>query len=140
MKATIRLQRFVVFEDPAEDGKRHGCPAADGVAYYEIIVLRPAAPCVEGCGGPSEPHTHHYERQPFSRSGQRHYEGATPTEIANDRANIWAWDGNIEAPTLTPSFAGPETSKDGVVVRPFRVHLVLRAGKIELCSDSTVSL
>ena len=49
-------------------------------------------------------------------------------------ANSWDWDGNRDAPTLSPSYVC-EDKTYGV-----RVHLFLRAGKIELCADSTVRL
>lgn len=45
-------------------------------------------------------------------------------------AIAWGWDGNREAPTLTPSYLAEQPNR-------FRVHLFLQAGKISLCSDST---
>lgn len=61
-----------------------------------------------------------YMTQPFNREGR-------PTR--RDRL-VWAWDGNRDAPTLTPSFL----CRDTRVV----VHLFLRNGAIDLCGDSTV--
>jgi hypothetical protein len=54
-----------------------------------------------------------------------------PPVIVNGQ-HVWSWDGNREAPTLTPSYlceGGPFAA---------RVHLFLVAGKIRLCPDSTV--
>lgn len=49
--------------------------------------------------------------------------------------NVWGWDGNKEVPTLSPSWliewANP---------KEFRVHLFFQNGKINLLSDSTVTL
>lgn len=77
--------------------------------------------------------THHYERQAFRRGNNGHRLDATPEEIANDRANVWGWDANAAAPTVTPSFLAHEG-------RPYRLHSFLRAGRVDLCGDSTVIL
>ena len=61
--------------------------------------------------------------QPFSKKGTK--------QISN--RNVWAWNGNQQAPTLSPSF---------VIDCPnyFRVHLFFTSGEIHLLSDSTVTL
>jgi hypothetical protein len=62
--------------------------------------------------------------QPFSRKG---------TYTQEKGGNVWAWDGNKDAPTLSPSFALDAGTG-------WRVHLFFQNGKINLCSDSTVKL
>ena len=57
-------------------------------------------------------------RQPYTRAAP-HYRDGEP---------VWRWDGNAEAPTLTPSF---HHRSRGVVV-----HLFLTRGAIRLCADS----
>lgn len=101
----------------------------DGAVWYLILgEPNPAVTCtVHG------PRDHHYERQAFRRGAFGHRLDATPDEIANDRANVWGWDGNTAAPTLTPSYLAYKH-------RPYRLHSFLRAGRIELCGDSSVVL
>lgn len=76
---------------------------------------------------------HHYERQAFRRGAAGHRLNATPEEIAEDRAHVWGWDGNTEAPTLTPSFLAEQG-------RPYRLHSYVRAGTLDVLSDSTCTL
>jgi hypothetical protein len=47
---------------------------------------------------------------------------------------VWTAEGQDDALTLTPSFLARWPNNEIVV------HLFLRNGKIELCSDSTVQL
>lgn len=75
--------------------------------------------------------THHYERQAFRRGANGYRLDATEQEKAENKANVWGWDGNREAPTVTPSFLA-------VAHRPYRMHSFLRGGRLELCGDSTV--
>lgn len=77
--------------------------------------------------------THHYERQAFQRGGATHRPNATPEEKATNRANVWGWNGDQNAPTIEPSFLAAEG-------RPYRLHSFLRGGKLDLCGDSTVTL
>lgn len=136
MVSTLQVLRVQFFDtDPITftDG-RNAHPGEDGGAWY--LVLTPCAckvPCEIACD--THPHDHHtYYLQPFRRGGVGHKPGATPQEIAENRANIWGWDGNRDAPTLNPSFLVP-----GDEHRP-RIHLFLRAGRIDLCGDSSVVL
>jgi len=62
-------------------------------------------------------------RVPFNRTGIP----KIPDQV------VWAWDGNREKPTLTPSFlyhAGDA----------WRVHFFMRSGVIEPCSDQTATV
>ena len=59
-------------------------------------------------------------RQPYTRAAP-HYRNGEP---------VWQWDGNAEAPTLTPSF---HHTTGGIVV-----HLWLTMGAIHFCADSDV--
>jgi hypothetical protein len=83
---------------------------------------------------------HHYERIGFRAGAFGHRLDATAEEVADDCANVWGWDGNRESPTLQPSFLAVEVDKKGRTARPYRAHLFVRDGKIELCGDSTVTL
>lgn len=90
-------------------------PGVDGAIKYAITQE------VEGENG-EEPWTYHMY-QPFSSKGMQQ---------VNNR-NVWAWDGNKEQPTLTPSWI--------VDCSPaYRIHLFFTQGKINLLSDSTVTL
>lgn len=148
--------RIAVKEVRLRAGDTHMAPAywerdhsgEDGFAIYEILVPCEHTPrcdiqCLDAdcitAQVRGEPFHHHYEMQSFARDGPKTKPGATPEDIANDRANIWGWDGDTLHPTLTPSFLGPETDKKGNVIRPFRIHLFLTKGAISLCSDSTVT-
>lgn len=92
----------------------------DGVVTYEIRMP-------EGHRFPL-----YYMLQPFVLGAHR--QDATGRISMK---NLWGWDGNRDAPTLSPSFAC-EDNREGCL--PVRVHLFLKAGRIELCSDSTVQL
>jgi len=108
----------------------------DGAVWYLLLSPCPGDPPGQPCRHVCTRHpglVHHYERQPFRLGGYGFRLDATPQEIAEDKANVWGWDGNREAPSLTPSFLA---KKD----RPYVFHMYLRAGKIELCGDSTVVL
>lgn len=118
----------------ARDDKR----GEDGAVYYLILTPCTERPCRHECEAHPQM-THHYERQAFRRGAFGHRLDATPEDIANDRANVWGWDGNCEAPTLTPSYLALDT-KDGKQLRPYRMHSFLTAGRIALCGDSTVTL
>lgn len=84
--------------------------------------------------------THHYERQAFRHGTSGYRLDATPEEIAKDYAHVWGWDGNVESPTLKPSFLGQEKNKEGQTIRPYRLHLFFTKGQIDLLGDSTVTL
>lgn len=101
----------------------------DGAVWYLILgAANEAVVCsVHG------PRTHHYERQAFRRGGPGLRPGATAEEIAGNKANIWGWNGETEAITVSPSFLAAEG-------RPYRLHSFLTRGALELCGDSTVVL
>lgn len=107
----------------------------DGAVWYLVL-----SPC-EQCKTNPDHHrcaahpgmVHHYERQAFALDGPKHRPGASADDIANDRANIWKWDGNTSAPTIEPSFLAAHG-------RPYRMHSYVRGGKLDLCSDSDVTL
>lgn len=99
----------------------------DGAVWY-LILGEPK----EGVTCPIHPgREHHYERQAFRLGGNGYRLDATDQEKQEDKANVWGWDGNREAPTILPSFLA---AKD----RPYLMHSYLTAGKLALCGDSTV--
>jgi hypothetical protein len=63
-----------------------------------------------------------------------------PFALLTDRSGLkwqtWEWDGDREAPTLSPSFLCERPAH----TIPFRLHLYFRKGKVELLGDSTVVL
>lgn len=101
----------------------------DGAVWY--LILGEPNPDVECSVHPGR--THHYERQAFRRGKNGHRLDATPQEIHDDRANVWGWDGNEKAPTIIPSFRAQ-------IDRPYHLHSYVRAGRLKLCSDSSVVL
>jgi hypothetical protein len=110
----------------------------DGAIYYLLLTPCTERPCTHVCATHPEM-AHHYERQGFRLGGSGHRLDASAEDIKQDRANIWGWDGNREAPTLTPSYLALDV-KNGETIRPYRMHSFLRSGRIELCGDSTVTL
>lgn len=121
---------------------RNDVEGTDGAAVY--VILSPCEACVTDPAHHSctvhPGMVHHYEMQRFRRGGNGHRLNATPEQIADDQAHVWGWDGNVEAPTLRPSFLGMERNKKGRTIRPYRMHSYLTAGRLELCNDSTVVL
>lgn len=88
----------------------------EGVVVWEVW------PLAADIGGPT------HVLQHFSRTPLR---GTGPL--------VWQWDGNHEAPTLTPSFLyyGSRPPGAGGNERDWpRIHLFLRAGVVENLSDS----
>jgi hypothetical protein len=131
MPYTIQVASISLYDQPRE--------GADGAVLYLLLAPCQDNPCTHVCR--SHPGMEHrYELQPFARGGNRTRPGATPEQIANDEANIWGWDGNASSPTLTPSFLASEVNKQGATIRPYRAHWFLRSGRLDLCSDSTVTL
>ena len=137
---SIRVHGVQIYSQEDE----RGC---EGHVLYELTK-----PCSAGCraGLEGENWTHsaveereqatrdlpwhtkfRYLAQPFHRGGQRLYRGATAEEIAENRANVWAWDGNREAPSLTPSyyFLGRQDPKGRYPDWP-AVHIHLTRGVI----------
>lgn len=104
----------------------------DGAVWYLILSPCPDDPCTHVCR--IHPRMkHQYERQAFRLGDFGHRLNASAEDIAANRANVWGWDGNLEAPTLTPSYLAHEE-------REYRMHSFLRAGQLDLCGDSTVVL
>jgi hypothetical protein len=103
-------------------------PGVDGAVRYEMKFVRTPEEIakIEAQGNVKCPNPLIFDGyfQPFSRKGSY--------QIGNQ--NIWAWDGNKEAPTLSPSFG---IFQDDL---GYRLHLYFQNGKINLCPDSTVTL
>lgn len=137
MPATLQVERVQFFDEhPLNDQSgKPAYPGCDGAVWYlSLTPCKGIFGCESGCrvACASHPGLHHcYLMQPFSRSGQGLLVNRTEWEKANNRANIWAWNGNREAPTLSPSFL---CYGDGQYLP--RVHLFLNNGRIDLCSDS----
>jgi hypothetical protein len=118
--------------------ERNEAEGTDGSVYYLILSPCPDDPCNHVCR--SHPRmVHHYERQAFRRGKSGHRANASAEDIANDHANVWGWDGNQEAPTLTPSFLALDAKGDRVL-RPYRMHSYLTKGRLDVLGDSTVQL
>lgn len=118
-RPTIRVDHVGPLHRAAADGKgTEPVPGIDGQVVYEI--RHPDG-------------RFSYMAQPFAR-------GPGHTQV--DGRNVWAWDGSWEAPTLTPSFLciDEDPLLDGNREHALRVHLFLKAGCIELCSDSNVDV
>lgn len=124
MTRTVQVDR-IQFQ---RDDKR----GEDGAVWYVILSPCPDDPCDHVCAAHPKM-VHEYERQGFRLGAAGPRLDATPEEIADNRANVWGWDGNRDAPTLTPSFLAAKG-------RPYVMHSYLRAGRLELCGDSTVKL
>lgn len=132
--ATIQVERLQFFDEhPIKNSKDEDAyPGCSGAVWYLVLVpCTCKTPCEICCA--THPGQHHsYLMQPFSFDGQKFRPGSTPEEQRENRANVWAWDGNRQAATVTPSFlclwSGP------------RVHSFLKAGRIELCGDSELIL
>lgn len=126
MSHTIQIDR-ITFD-------RHDGRGEDGAVWYLIL-----SPCEE-CKTNPEHHCckahpgmkHHYERQAFRLGNHGHRLDADDEMKATNRANVWGWDGDREAPTITPSFLAAEG-------RPYRLHSFIRSGQLDLCGDSTVT-
>jgi hypothetical protein len=103
----------------------------DGAVWYLLLTPCTDDPCTHACTA-HPGMRHHYERQAFRLGGFGHRLDATDEEKQTDCANVWGWDGNRAAPTLTPSYL----AKKG---RPYVMHSFLKAGRLDLCGDSTVT-
>lgn len=64
--------------------------------------------------------------QPFMKGTWRYNEAGKP---------VWGWNGDMEEPSLLPSFFWSLGTETGIVF-----HCFLTYGRIDLCSDSTVRL
>lgn len=114
-------------------GERHA-DGEEGAVWYLVLVPHAGA---ETCCATHPGALHCYERQPFRRGTHGFLEGASTADVNSNRANVWGWDGNRETPTLSPSFWADRT---GSPVAPYVLHCFFRAGRIDLCPDSTVRL
>jgi len=123
MKVEIRLNKIQFFDkDPLffADSTNPVYPGADGMAEYEVTMTRTDEEMKTvgpGTLNPWKLYLHH----PFQRSGL----GKTV-----DGRNIWAWDGNREAPTLTPSFGCELSPVSRSSASRVYVHIYLTAGKM----------
>lgn len=114
---------------------RNDTRGEDGAVLYLFLQpcrrLGACSPrCVHVCATHPEME-HHYARQAFRRGPSGYRLDSTPEEQAQNFANVWGWDGDTAAPTLTPSYLVHE----GV---PFRMHSYLTKGQLQLLADSTV--
>ncbi|MEM3857517.1 MAG: DUF6527 family protein [Thermoprotei archaeon] len=111
MAASVSLKQIFFGDNYLID--KYGQPLLKGVDGFALYLVT-----VEDDGGGKE-----YEIfQPFKLH--------EACQINN--RNVWSWDGNKEAPTLTPSFLYHD--------QDVRIHLFLKHGKIELLPDSTAKL
>ncbi len=145
MKRTLKLKKihwdnkFEIYSD-----NRPVYPSVDGAVEYEITKTLTA----EELGNKRAITTEQIEHR------QKNNESFTDFDIINpysftmfqpfkkgstfqteDGRNIWAWDGNKEIPTLTPSWL-----MDYPGDYPIRIHLFFTKGKINLLGDSNVEL
>lgn len=125
VRSSVRYEVLIYLINFSRDAKR----GEDGAVWYLILGERDERVVCSIHPG----RRHHYERQAFRRGAFGYRLDATPEEIKNDRANVWGWDGNMRAPTVTPSYLAHKH-------RPYRMHSFLRGGRLELCGDSTVVL
>lgn len=128
MTPTIRVEAVHLF-DTREDAAAFGHPEADGYVWYEIEYHEPGAVAHFPDGSTKQDLAFDYLLQPFAVGGSR----------KDSKGGImWGWNGNKEAPTLEPSYLAKW--QHGSNRTPMVAHLFLRAGKIDLCGDSTVIL
>ena len=102
MRVTIRVKciewgdRFQLWTGPEE---KPVYPDVDGAIRYEIKYYRTEEEIKKILGDTKgdfpNPYVCDLYYQPFSRKG---------TYRQSDGRNVWAWDGNKEAPTLSPSW------------------------------------
>ena len=108
MRVSFKLARVQFFDtDPVvnSEGRPAYDPGIDGIVDYECAWIETETP--------DAAHSFHIE-QPFSRLGATVMSGR----------HVWAWDGNRESPTLSPSFRcdfGPD--------RP-EIHIHFQQGRI----------
>lgn len=94
----------------------------DGLVVWEVW------PLADDIGGPT------HVLQHFGRN---------PQPTGGGRPIVWHWDGNMDAPTLSPSFlyfgSRPPGAEGNRRDWP-RIHLFLRRGQVENLSDSEADL
>lgn len=93
-------------------------PGCDGVVFYEVTTTRTEEEMKALPAGSLNPWTS-YLQQPFSAKGQ--------SKTPDDGRNVWAWDGNRDTPTLSPSLACEWPVQP--TGRAY-IHIYLRGGKI----------
>lgn len=68
--------------------------------------------------------------------------GCDSAHVVSVGATSWSWDGNVDAPTISPSilvtYDGPDAGQDDAP--PARCHSFVRSGVIEFLSDCTHAL
>jgi hypothetical protein len=74
-----------------------------------------------------------YLRQPFAKAGNFEVGG-----VKDDFHNVWAWNGNREAPSLTPSFLAEWTRSFSNIA--YVVHIYLTDGKIVNSGSTNIEL
>lgn len=141
MPPRIRVEHVQFFDEhPIKWGgsEENAYPGCDGAVWYEIEYDVPGAQAhmLDGSIRPDKAYS--YMMQPFRRGSNGKRPGFE-NEGNADRGNVWGWDGNREAPTLTPSFLCEDPGRGGEhPLPPVRVHLHLTKGHIELGGDSSV--
>jgi hypothetical protein len=68
--------------------------------------------------------------------------GCDSIHVIRTKPNGWAWDGNVDAPTISPSILVTYDGKDAgqADAPPSRCHSFVKAGRIEFLSDCTHAL
>lgn len=94
-------------------------------------------------------HGHEYDALMFVCPGCEHvgddgvrHGGLHMLPVAGDANGrpVWTWDGNLEAPTLSPSIQSERGPGADNLPPPFKCHSYLRAGVFEFLTDSTLEL
>jgi hypothetical protein len=127
MKVTLRL-KGIYFGDKFStytDG-RSSYPGVDGAVEYEITQELSKEELATKKSITTNPYSFTIY-QPFK---------AGTTSKSND-FNVWAWNGNKDKPTLTPSWLLNWSSGNNPAIR---IHLFFTDGKINLLPDSNVQL
>ena len=104
-------------------------PGVDGAVQYEVKIFyteEEQAKRLKAGYLPDNPWIVDCYFQPFSKNGT--FQVIDKTGYSR---NVWLWDGNIEKPTLSPSWL---TSDDY-----FRIHLYFQNGEINLLGDSKIT-
>lgn len=127
-EATVQVDQITFRRNEKED--------SDGYVIYLITKPCHDQPCTHVCATHAQ-RSHHYERQLFRRGTNGYRKDATDEEKSSNRANVWGWDGNEQAPSLSPSFLANRTNDEGL---GYLLHSYLKAGRLDLCGDSTVTL
>lgn len=124
MPGTIQVESIDFYEPGSKEAE-----FADGAVWF--LVLLPSDKAGDACK--THPGLkHRYERLPF------HSTPKTPTP--NGQTALWGWDGNRSAPTVHGSMGAFPVINGNSTGRDYNAHLHFTAGRIELCSDATVTV